>query len=468
MSIWWRHRSLRARLTGIAGLVVAVVLGASAALIVLRVQAALVAGVDGEALREAAVVATAVVGAARPSVPASVPPGMAVQVLDSAGSVVTSSSDILGEPALFSFRPSTAGSADTRTVHGLPLGGQGAFRVVTLPARGRGGDYVVYVAAPLDGVSASVAALSTALAFAMPLLAGLLVVLLWVLTGRALRPVDRMRAEATEITASDLHRRVSVPQTHDELARLALTLNDLLGRLDLSLQRQRAFVADAAHELRSPLASIITRLEVASYSAQPIEAGNAAELLGEARRLAQLTDDLLALARLDAGAHRPLRDVDLEDVVEEEVASARSRTGVPVHVAVRCAARVSGEKAMLARVVRNLVDNAVRHARTEVQVSLDIEGSTAVLQVRDDGPGIPEPDRERVFERFARLDGSRTRAAGGVGLGLAIVREAVDAHGGSVELADAAPGARFVVRIPLSPPGSPAARPGLRRHDPLS
>jgi signal transduction histidine kinase len=275
----------------------------------------------------------------------------------------------------------------------------------------------------------------------------------WVLVGRALRPVEAIRVQVDAITGATMDRRVPVPNTDDEVARLARTMNGMLERLEQASARQRAFVSDASHELRSPVSTIRTELEVAStHSAQADWPDVAQRTLGETERLSRLVDDLLALARLDE-AQGPGRraPVDLDDLVLEE--STRTHR-VPVRTAGVTAGRVSGDERQLTQVVRNLVDNAQRHATSQVALSLRHEGDELVLIVDDDGPGIAPADRERVFDRFTRIDEARGRAAGGAGLGLAVVKRVVDHHGGTVTVADSDPasgglgGARFVVRLP--------------------
>jgi signal transduction histidine kinase len=269
------------------------------------------------------------------------------------------------------------------------------------------------------------------------------------LVGSALRPVAALRRGAEEITTTQQAGRLPVPEADDEIRRLALTLNDMLARLERSSARQRSFVADAAHELRSPLTAIRTQLEVAR--AHPGEANwnqVAADALADVERLSRLVDDLLILARMEEGGGRQqVNPVDLARVADDVVARTTSPVGVCRTGAVELIVRAD-EDAM-ARIVANLVENAVRHATTAVTVDVrDGTGGGAVLSVADDGPGIPAAQREHVFERFTRLDDARSRDAGGAGLGLPIVRELVRSQGGEVTLEDSGPGLRAVVRLP--------------------
>jgi signal transduction histidine kinase len=322
------------------------------------------------------------------------------------------------------------------------------FYVVWRKVTVSSGQVTIAIATPLTDVRRSVDTLANSLWVGTPGLIVLLGVVVWVLVGRALRPVEAIRAQVDAITGTTMDRRVPVPNTDDEVARLARTMNGMLDRLENAAARQRAFVSDASHELRSPVSTIRTELEVAS--ADPAHADwpeVAQRTLGETDRLGRLVDDLLALARLDE-AQGPGRraPVDLDDLVLEE--SGRTHR-VPARTAGVSAGRVSGDERQLTQVVRNLVDNAQRHAATQVALALRHEGDELVLTVDDDGPGIAEADRERVFDRFTRIDEARGRAAGGAGLGLAVVRRVVENHGGTVTVGESdMGGARFVVRLP--------------------
>jgi signal transduction histidine kinase len=327
------------------------------------------------------------------------------------------------------------------------------FDVVWRDVAVSSGSLSIAIATPLTEVRRSVDTLVRSLWVGTPGLIILVGLVAWVLVGRALRPVEAIRAQVDEITATTLHRRVAVPNTDDEVARLARTMNGMLDRLEQASARQRAFVSDASHELRSPVSTIRAELEVASADADNADWPEVAQrTLGETERLGRLVDDLLALARIDEAQGPSKRaPVDLDDLVLEENTRAHR---VPVNTAGVSAARLTGDERQLTQVVRNLVDNAQRHATTRVAITLQREGDELVLVVDDDGPGIAEADRERVFDRFTRLDEARGRADGGAGLGLAVVRRVVEHHGGTVNVVDSDPasgglgGARFVVRLP--------------------
>ena len=277
----------------------------------------------------------------------------------------------------------------------------------------------------------------------------------WLLVGRTLRPVEQIRRDAEVITTGHLDARVSVPGGDDEITRLALTMNDMLGRLEAGQQAQRRFVADASHELRSPLASLSMAVELADSPGGDVTWDEVAPVVGrETERLRQLVDDLLTLSKVDDAGRLPLArrvEVDLDEVVGAEVRRLTLTTDLDVRQDI-AAARVLGDEHQLVRVVRNLTDNAARHAKSALALSVDapVDGLIRV-RVEDDGPGIAAEDRERVFERFLRLDSERSRHDGGSGLGLAIVAEVVRAHHGSVAV-DNSPlgGARFTVSLPVT------------------
>jgi signal transduction histidine kinase len=300
----------------------------------------------------------------------------------------------------------------------------------------------------LEEVDRSVDSVTRVLVVGVPFLIGLVAALTWWLTGRALRPVEAIRAETTAITGSTIHRRVPEPETDDEIGRLARTMNSMLDRLEDSSLRQRRFVSDASHELRSPVASIRTQLEVALRKPDADWPSVAAKVLAEDERLDAAVTELLELARAQEGAQLEPVDVDLDEVVLEQTHRAYR---VPVDTSHVSAGRVHGSAPQLARAVRNLLDNAARHARSRVSVTLATRAGNVVLTIDDDGPGVPVDERQRVFERFTRLDEGRARDAGGVGLGLPIVRAIVDRHAGTVIVDDApSGGARFVVRLPAA------------------
>ena len=315
-------------------------------------------------------------------------------------------------------------------------------------------DYVVTVAASLEDVDDSTAALVPPLLVGVPLILLVVGATTWMVATRALAPVERIRQEVEQITGDRLERRVPEPRSRDEIHRLALTMNQMLGRLESARDRQRQFVADASHELRSPLASIRQTAEVSRAHPDALpEADLADVVLEESARMQRLVEQLLVLTRADEGAIvRTRRDVDVDDLALTEARRVR-RTGLDVVTSEVTAGRVRGDSGALAQVVRNLVDNAARHAEAAVAVAVHSTEHYVELSIDDDGPGVPQDQRERIFERFVRLDEGRSRDAGGSGLGLAIVAEIVAAHGGSVAVSTSElGGARFVVRLPAAGP----------------
>ncbi len=278
----------------------------------------------------------------------------------------------------------------------------------------------------------------------------------YVLVARSLRSVDAIRTRVADISTSDLSERVPVPANYDEISALAVTMNEMLGRIEAGHDAQRRFVGDASHELRSPVQAILSALDVAAVHPEFLNDELASSTLRpEAQRMKSLVEDLLLLARADErGLMLRSRDVDLDDVASNEVSRLLRETTLTVDADLT-ATRLLGDPGGLSRVLRNLLDNAARHASTRVEVRVYPQADTAVLTVGDDGPpGIPEAERARVFDRFVRLDTDRSRRGGGSGLGLAIVSEVVAAHDGCVTISDRPDGggALFTVCLPLASP----------------
>ncbi|WP_329019949.1 HAMP domain-containing histidine kinase [Micromonospora rifamycinica] len=465
---------------GVAGLSVGLALGGVVLLVALGWT--LQRTVDEEAFRTADAVARLAAEDALPD-PLPVAGGqLRVQVVDSAGRIRAASID--ADRLVPMVRPDQlAGEGRRRTVvPGQRLGWQGPVRVVAVPAQAAGEPVTVLVGRSTVDVRHATQAARTVLLVAFPLLVGLLAVVAWRVVGATLRPVEALRSGAAEITGRDAADRLPVPASQDEIHRLAVTLNDMLDRLSAARARQRSFLADAAHELRSPLTNMRTELEVAQRLGDRSDwPAVAADLLVDTERLGRLVDDLLLLARLDEQPARPpgppreAEPVELGGLLAEVAArrpgpraagTAVSGPGSPgspvvpgspgspvVTVAAAGPAWTVGVPDELRRVLGNLADNAVRHARERIVLAVEpaVDGAYHLVTVTDDGPGIPAADRERVFRRFTRLDEGRARDAGGAGLGLAIVRELVRRGGGTVELADAGPGLVVRLRLPLLP-----------------
>ncbi|NRQ36831.1 HAMP domain-containing protein [Nonomuraea sp. NN258] len=442
--VWWRRQGLRFRLSVAAAAVLALALALSATVLLSVLDRALIDTVDESLGRQAQTVRVQADGNAL-TTPITTHDGTIVQVLDARGRIthVTFGTDRLVPLLDARTRARLLREGTATDLDGRPYAIPGPLRVVAVSAdRGQ----TVIAARPIGEIQTSLGTAARVLLVGTPLLVVLLAVASWLMIGRTLRPIAALRRGASEITHTARSRRLPVPASRDEVHHLATTLNDMLARLEEAEQRQRALVSDASHELRSPLASIRLQLEVALGHPDGQDWQETAEgVLEDTMRLSRLAEDLLALARLDERGGVPARSepVHLDEVVRQTM-ERYGEAGLSVCDPVQ----VRGDALDLSRVLINLVDNAVRHTSSKVDVALTADG---VLTVTDDGPGIPEQDRERVFNRFTRLDSGRSRDEGGAGLGLAIVRETVRAHGGTVTLEDACPGLRAVVRLPVSP-----------------
>lgn len=484
---WWRRRSLRARLMliSVGGLTAGLLAGA--VLLVSVLGAVLQRSADNDSARTASDVAALVRAGVLPH-PLPVAGPDQVQVVDAKLRVRAASigADRL-VPMLTPAEMERAWAGERLVIDGARLGLSGPVRVFAASTDTPADPQTVLVARSLTDVRRGIGLVRTSLIVALPLLVAGLAALVWRICGAVLRPVEALRRTAEEITdlpaprppspdqlGSD-HRssdqrgsapkaaRLPVPAGDDEVHRLAVTLNRMLDRLAAARARQREFVSDAAHELRSPLANLTTQLEVAlRLGAGADWPAVAADLLADTTRMARLVDDLLVLARADEGA--PRRDVAVElGALLGDVAQAYPTVA---YAAPQDPLWIRGEPDALRRIVGNLLDNAVRYAPTAVTLAVAAGADGVEVTVTDDGPGIAEPDRDRVFERFVRLDSGRARPRdGGAGLGLAIVRQLVHRHGGTVTLEDAtiedatpkdavgrpgavAPGLRVRVRLP--------------------
>ncbi|MGF6824368.1 signal transduction histidine kinase [Microbacterium sp. ZKA21] len=311
-------------------------------------------------------------------------------------------------------------------------------------------DQTLVAAVSMDDDAETLATVSILLAIAVPLLLLLVAVTTWLVVGRALRPVERIRERVDDITADRLHQRVPVPDTADEIAALAITMNGMLDRLDAAATAQRRFVSDASHELRSPLATIRQHAELAQAHPEVTSIDELAEVVSEeGLRLQGIVESLLLLARLDEGAGTHDEAMDLDDVALGEVRRLRA-AGLEVDGSGIHAARVHGDPRLLGQLVRNLADNAARHSRGRVAIGVTPSDRYVFVTVEDDGSGVPAEERERIFERFVRLDEARSRDAGGSGLGLAIARGIAASAHGSLTVDDSRwGGARFVLALPL-------------------
>jgi signal transduction histidine kinase len=459
-----RRLGVRLRSALAAAAVVAVALLVAGVVVVSATRATLTSNIDASATQRAGEVAAALAVGGDVGLAQTVRPGpgeqTVVQVVGPTGAVIAASPSVEGEPPLSPLRP--AAGQTLREQRTLQVAQEGAFRIVAVGVDTPRGARTVLVGQSLQPVNDSVRVLSAILLGGLPLLVLVVGASTFVFVARSLRPVEAIRRRVSGITGRDMRARVPVPAARDEIAALAETMNDMLDRLESTVTVQRRFLADASHELRSPLATVQVGLDILAGTRDlpDVAEQHVERLRAETLRLGRLVGDLLLLARVDEHGLAPRRDdVDLDDLAYAErdrLAAQQPRLRVRATVK---PVRVQGDPHHLGRALRNLVDNAARHARTTVTIGVWAEPAAAYVEVGDDGPGIPAADRARVFDRFVRLDDSRSRTDGGTGLGLPIAREIIAAHGGTITVVESGTGAVFRIRLPLqpsdtNPPGS--------------
>ncbi len=374
-----------------------------------------------------------------------------IQVVTADGHVLARTPGLATTTRLSVIAAPPAGTEVSATVDGGVIDGEPGeqYHVVARTVAGAGGRATIYGVTSLDAAGRAERYLRNGLLFALPVLAAITALGIFVLVGRALAPVERMRAEVDRIEAQDLSGRLRVTERDGELSHLGTTLNRMLARLEDDAKRQQLFGAAASHELRSPLSAIRTELEVGlAYPDHADWPAIAADSLVEIERLERLARDLRALTQPPATVD-PADTVDVGAVVADEVARRVAPSGVTYRCQT-CTApvRISGER--LVQAIRNLLDNAERHARSTVTVAMRRATQTVTLVVANDGEPIPETERERIFEPFYRLDEARSLDEGGSGLGLAISRSALMHAGGSLDADQVIDGASFTVRLPLA------------------
>ena len=421
-------RSVRSRATAGALVVVAIALIVGAVIFLGSLRSALVSSAVASAESTAESLSESIEEAGTKAL-SNVDDDDIVQITNASGTVVATTEE--------------AGGVNLSLVRDVTIDGE-TYRVVSEDVEDT--DLTVWVGYEID--DDAIAVVRHLLLIAIPLLILIVGIITWKVTARALAPVHKIRADVDQMSATALDRRVPVPDTGDEIAALAVTMNNMLDRIEQGAKAQRQFVSDASHELRSPLATIRQHAELAVAHPDVMEQEELAQVvLGEGKRMQDMVDSLLMLARLDEGARADWRAVDLDDIAMAEAARVRDRISVDTS-GIR-AARVLGDSRLLSHVVRNLVDNAVRHAKGQIAITTFVDGPYTVLGVEDDGNGILPEDRQRIFERFVRLDESRARDAGGAGLGLAIVQSIVNAHAGWITVDESRwAGARFTVVMP--------------------
>jgi signal transduction histidine kinase len=375
--------------------------------------------------------------------------GERVQIVDSSNRVVAwSSRRVRGDP-ISALRPAPGKTAKEQLAQVPALGDDDEVLVSARGVEVHGKPYVVLVAAPLEVQTETLRTVGLLLLAAAPLLVALVAVAVWVLVGQSLKTVERIRRQVSEIDGRRLSERVEVPPTGDEIAALASTMNEMLDKLEHSNNSHRAFFSDASHELRSPLSTLVTTAEVASLDTSGKTWLDMQQtVISESSRMQSLVEDLLTLAKVDAHQLQlEIQDVDLEDVLDSEINRLRTVSSLEITSALQ-PVRLRGDERRLAQVFRNLLDNAARHAKSRIVVGMGRRAGEVVVSVDNDGEIISPEDRHRVFERFARLDASRSTDGGGSGLGLAISREIMGADGGTVVAAESNGWCRFQVRVP--------------------
>jgi signal transduction histidine kinase len=387
-----------------------------------------------------------------------------VQIIDSANQVVAWSTRRLRTEPISALRPVPGKTAKEQLPRVPALGEDDEVLVSARGVEVHNQAYVVLVAAPLEVQTDALRTVGVLLLVAAPLLVALVAVAVWVLVGQSLKTVERIRRQVAEIDGRRLSERVEVPPTGDEIAALTVTMNQMLDKLEHSDRTHRAFFSDASHELRSPLSTLVTTAEVASLD----QTGKTwldlqQTVLNESSRMQALVEDLLTLAKVDAHQLQlDVQDVDLEDVLDAEISRLRTVSGLQVRAELQ-PIRVRGDERRLSQVLRNLLDNAARYAKSTIVVGMERRASDAVVSVDNDGEVISTQDRNRVFERFARLDTSRSSDGGGSGLGLAISREIMLAHGGAVVATEWDGWCRFQVILPTGDvDGQPSAASSAR------
>ncbi len=445
------NRSIRLRITTVAATAMAAVLLVTAAALLVTQQRVLTANLDDSLETAAADLAqTHRTGTLPRLLPTHIDDDAITQVVTLDGVVLAANARFTNQPAL----PPPTADHDLRTVSLFPA--EPGYRLYSQ----RAGDVIIHTGAPIDDITESVATLRLALAVTLPLVVAVLAALTWWLVGRTLRPVEAIRRQVADITTHNLHRRVPEPATTDEIQRLARTMNDMLDRLHTAAQRQQRFVADASHELRSPLTRIRTELEVDLLhpdTADPTATHHS--VLHETRQLQTLIDDLLLLARHDATTPQHHRIVQLDDLVFNETRQLHPNPTITIDTTNITPVQVNGDANQLARSIRNLLDNAARYTTTTIAITLTQTDNRARLTITDDGPGIDPTHRNYIFQRFTRLDPARTHntTTNGTGLGLAIAHDIITTHHGTITLdPHPGPGATFTIELPTANPKTAA------------
>ena len=440
---------LRTRATALGVVVSALLLAVGAVLLVTTLESRLTAASDDLSRSRVEDLLDLAASGDLPAELRTVNDDGVAQVVGPDGEVLAASPNIAGKPAIADL--AATGTPRQSTFDAPDDAETETYRVWYAAGPSPDGTVTVYVGDSLESVDEASAALRRSLRVGVPLVVALLGCVLWVLIGRSLGRLDRIRAEVDRITEENLHVRVAGDGVDDEVGRLAATMNAMLARLDAAAQRQRDFVADVSHDLQSPLAAQRVSLELALADPDRVDTETLrTDVLGATADMERLVRDLLVLAAIDAGTAVEPAPVDLDELVLEEATRARSTSRVPIDTRGVSAAPALANADDVRRIVRNLLANATAHAATRVEVVVDVDpDGRARLEVADDGPGIPEEERELVFDRFHRADGARSR--GGSGLGLPIARGLAERAGGELDLLPGPGGARLRLRLPSAP-----------------
>jgi signal transduction histidine kinase len=445
--------SLRFRITSLAMIVVIVVLGAVGVFLVHAVEDHVVKQVDQDLISNAQYIRYRIFH--NEIIPQSMPAGEFGQVYTPTGRLLGQSENLAGRRPVVEFHGPGVESPTFLTTRDASLG---SVRVLEYPLGGEP-PLTLVEGQQINQAMAVGSSLSRLLWVVLPLLSGLLAILIWHVIGRAMRRVEAIRSSVAHISANNLDERVQHRGTRDELDQLVTTMNEMLDRLESALERERQFVADASHELRSPMAA----LRAALTGPDP-EARRAKDRLDNAlsslQRLELLAEQLLVLESGGTKDQNVAGQVDLDDLVLSQALYLRASSGLTIDVSEVSAGQVVALEMDMARVVENLSSNAVRHAVSVVRFGLKEHDDVVRLTVADDGPGVPEEMRSKIFERFFRIEPDRNRSSGGAGLGLAIASDLTGRWGGRIDVRSADPfGALFVVEFPRAPIASPGLQP---------
>lgn len=453
LGLWWRRRGIQSRSTILATVVAfisALVLGVMT-MVLVRVA------LDSSAQQAAALRAqdfaaqyASDVDSTKTEISAETNDGVLLQVFTQSGQVLAKSTSLNGyRPLTWFLNPGSQMYSEIKST-GLPDSFQ--YQIVAISAHSSSGPVTVVAAVSLEERDHTLHILLLALLGILPVALLLVALSTWLTVGRSLRIVNEIREQVEIIEANNISSRVPIPESTDEIAQLAHTMNTTLEMLEKSSVRQRQFVADASHELKSPLSSIRVALDISQLEGRPLDSAEFDRVSNEVDRMATLVSDLLILTRSDERLSDPhFVQVDLDDLIVKQVQRLRQESSLDIVANIE-PVQVRGDKNQLDRICRNIADNARNFAFGTIRLTLrKVDASLALILIEDDGPGIPEKYREKVFERFSRLDAQRSRNTGGTGLGLAIVRDLVNAHGGRVSVGTSElGGASFQVLIPCN------------------